>query len=178
MDAKIYLIAAVDQKNGIGFKNTIPWKLKKDMAFFKDTTLRTDDCQKRNMVLMGRKTWESLPEKHRPLEGRKNVILTRDKNFKVEGADVAHSFQEALELADDRVESIFVMGGAKVYEQVMKRKDIKGVYLTRIQRTYKCDAFFPKLPRFPKQELLGSEVEDGVKYEFWLYKKPAPKWRG
>lgn len=179
MDPKIYIIVAMDQKRGIGIKGKLPWKLKKDMAFFKSITTKSEDCQFRNMVIMGRKTWESIPEKHRPLEGRKNVILTRNKNYKVtdKGAYVAHSFKEAMALVDERIESIFVIGGAKIYEQALKRRDIKGMYITRIKKTFNCDAFFPKPPRFDKKEKLGVEEENGIEYEFWLFKKQAPKWR-
>lgn len=148
------------------------------MEFFKATTIKTEDCQLRNMVIMGRKTWESIPEKHRPLEGRKNVILTRNKKFEApEGAHVAHSFKQALDLADERIDQIFVMGGAKIYEQALKRKDIKGMYITKVNSTFKCDAFFPKPPRFPKKQMLDSGKEGDLDYEFWLYTKPAPKWR-
>ncbi len=170
---KLYLIAAIDQKGGIGLGGKLPWHLKADMEFFRRTTICHEDAQRRNMVIMGRKTWESIPESQRPLKGRKNVILTGNKDFKAEGAYVAHSLKDAMELADDRIASIFVMGGAKVYQQAISLKGIKGIYLTQVKKAFRCDAFFPKPPKFPKKELLGKGEEAGVPYEFWLYSKPA-----
>ncbi|MBN2086758.1 dihydrofolate reductase [Candidatus Peregrinibacteria bacterium] len=171
MNHKIYLIAAADQKNGIGFKGKIPWDLKGDMKFFKKKTIKTDNANKLNMVVMGSTTWESLPEEHRPLSGRKNVVLAFDKNYKAEGATVAHSIEKALEEADERVETIFIVGGAKVYEQFAKRRDLTGIYLTRIQKEFKCDAFFPKIPPSFKPNLIKETEENGLRYQFLLYKK-------
>ncbi len=171
MKHKIYLIAAADQKNGIGIKGKLPWDIKGDMAFCKKKTIKTDNSNKLNMVVMGRTTWESIPEEHRPLPARKNVVLTRKKDYKAEGAFVVKSIEKAIEEADERVETIFVIGGAKVYEQFMKRRDLTGVYLTRIQKQYKCDAFFPKIPPSMKPNMIKERVEDGVRYQFLLYKR-------
>lgn len=173
MAHKIYLIAAADLKNGIGIKGKLPWDLKDDMKFFQETTIKTDDANKRNMVVMGRTTWESIPEKHRPLIGRKNVVLSRNKKLKYEGADVVNSLKGVIQAADkdERIESIFVIGGAKVYEQFIKIKETTGVYLTRISKQFKCDAFFPKIPPKFKREIIKKGEESGIKYEFQLYKK-------
>lgn len=171
MKHKIYLIAAADQKNGIGIKGKLPWDLKGDMAFFKKKTIKTENSSRLNMVVMGRTTWESIPKEYRPLPARKNVVLTRKKDFKAEGASVVHSIEKAIEEADERVEAIYVIGGAKVYEQFIKRRDLTGIYLTRIQKQYKCDAFFPKIPPSLKPNMLKEREENGVRYQFLLYKK-------
>ena len=171
MKHKIYLIVAADQKNGIGIKGKLPWNLKGDMAFFKKKTIKTDNSNKLNMVVMGRTTWESIPSEHRPLPARKNVVLSRKKDFDAEGAYVVNSIEKAIEEADERVETIFVIGGAKIYEQFMKRRDLTGIYLTRIQKQFKCDAFFPKIPPSLKPILLKEREEDGVRYQFLLYKR-------
>lgn len=171
MKTPIYLIAAADAKNGIGIKGKLPWSLKGDMAFFKKKTIKTDNSNKLNMVLMGRSTWESIPKEHRPLPARKNVVLTRRKDYKAEGATVVSSIEKALEEADERIETVYVIGGARVYEQFAKRRDLTGIYLTRIQKQYKCDAFFPKIPPSMKPNLLKEREEDGVRYQFLLYKR-------
>lgn len=171
MKTPIYLIVAADIKNGIGIKGKLPWKLAKDMAFFKKKTIKTQDTNKLNIVLMGRTTWESIPEDHRPLQARKNVVLTRKKDYVAEGATVVNSIDDAIAEANERIESIYVIGGAKVYEQFMKRRDLTGIYLTKIEREYKCDAFFPKIPPLFKSKKLRYLEEDGVRYAFLLYKK-------
>jgi dihydrofolate reductase len=175
MNQKIYLIAAADLKNGIGIKGKLPWNLKKDLRFFQKTTITTEDAHNRNMVIMGSVTWDSLPAAHRPLPGRKNVVLHKDRNFKAEGAVVANSIQQALEIADDRIESVFFMGGASVYDQAIKRRDIDGIYLTRIKKEFKCDTYFPKIPNAFKAEKIGEGEENGVRYEFLFYRKKKKK---
>ena len=171
MTPKIYLIAAADLKDGIGIQGKLPWDLKEDLAFFQKQTIKTDNQNLRNMVMMGQTTWESLPKAHRPLAGRKNVVLTQDKNFTIEGVDVAHSIEEGISKADERVESIYIIGGASIYKQTIGKKWVTGVYLTRIQKEFKCDAFFPKIPTYLKPEKIKDGEENGVKYEFLLYKR-------
>jgi dihydrofolate reductase len=169
---KIYIIAAVDLKGGLGFKGKMPWNLPGDLKHFQKITIQTEDIQLRNMVVMGRVTWESIPESHRPLTGRKNVVITRNKDFKAgDEVTVAHSIEEALKATDDRVADIFVIGGAKIYEQFMKRQKIDGIYLTRIKKEFQCDAYFPKIPKNFKAEKLGTGKEEDVSYEFLFYKK-------
>jgi dihydrofolate reductase len=172
MKHKIYLIVATDLKGGIGQKGKLPWDLPGDMEFFKNMTIKTEDIQRRNMVVMGRVTWESIPEKHRPLKARKNVVITRNKDFKVDDSvTVAHSIEQALKAADDRVSDIFVIGGAKVFEQFMKKHKIDGIYLTRIKKEYPCDTFFPRIPKNFKPERLGDGKDGDVSCEFLFYKK-------
>lgn len=172
MKSKIYLIVAVDLKGGMGLKGKLPWDLPGDMDFFKKKTIKTENIQVRNMVIMGRVTWDSIPEKHRPLKARKNVVITRNKDLKVdESVTVAHSIEQALKAVDDRVADIFVIGGAKIFEQFMKKQKIDGIYLTRIKKEYQCDTFFPKIPRSFRSERLGEGKDGDVSYEFLFYKK-------
>jgi len=171
MKKGIYLVVAIDPKGGMGKDGKLPWHIKEDLAFFQRITTKTDDANLRNMVVMGSTTWNSIPEKSRPLAGRRNVVLTRDKNKKFAGAEVAHSIEEAIALADDRTDRIMVIGGAKVFDQIMKKRLYEGIYLTRIRKEYKCDTYFPKMPPNLKAEKLSEGEEDGVKYEFLLYRK-------
>jgi len=171
MTPPVYIIAAADPKNGIGIKGKLPWSLKKDLAYFQKKTIKTADANKRNMVVMGRNTWLSLPEVARPLPGRKNVVLSHEKNFKAPNATVVYSMDEAMRQADERIESVFIIGGAKVYEQTISRKDVKGIYLTRIKKEFKCDAFFPKIPNSFKLAKTKENEENGLKFEFQYYER-------
>jgi dihydrofolate reductase len=174
MKKPVYHIAAIDEKNGIGIKNTLPWDLKKDMAHFQETTLKTTDPEKKNMVIMGRPTWESIPEKHRPLKGRINIVLSRDLEYKAEGAKVFNDLDKVLEFADkdEKIETIFIIGGASVYTTTINHPRVTGLYLTRVHRVFNCDAFYPQIPgNFTKIKKLGMAEENNVKFEFLLLTK-------
>lgn len=116
------VVVAATKEMGIGKDGKLPWKLPSDLKFFKDVTLRTSDSEKKNAVIMGRKTWESIPLKHRPLPGRLNVVLTRSRGFNVGGLDnvvTCGSMDSALELLGMRpydlsVERVFVIGGGEI----------------------------------------------------------------
>jgi len=172
MKPKIYLIVATDIKGGIGLKGKLPWILPGDLKFFQKTTIKTENIQYRNMVIMGRVTWESIPENRRPLKARKNVVITRNKDFKADDSvEVVHSIEQAMKVVDDRVADIFVIGGAKIFEQFMKKQKIDGIYLTRIKKEFNCDTYFPKIPKSFKAERLGEGKDGDVSYEFLFYKK-------
>jgi dihydrofolate reductase len=168
----VYIIVAADEKNGIGKNRDLPWRLKSEMAYFKQRSTATTDPEKQNLVIMGRTTWESIPEKYRPLPDRKNVVLTREADYPTPGGFAATSFDEAFALADDRIENIYVIGGASVYEQAVQRPELDGVYLTRIHGTFDCDTFFPEIRgQFPNEQKLGADREGDVEYDYLLYTK-------
>lgn len=171
---KVYIIAAVDAKGGIGKGGSLPWRLKKEMRHFTEITTRTSDPSKENMVVMGRTTWESIPEKFRPLPGRRNVVLSRDPNYQAPGARVYHALRWAIESATDDVEKIFIIGGQKIYSNALNDDWVKsildGIYLTRLKKDFNCDTFFPSLPNFFGAPLIsGHDEEDGVKFDFLFY---------
>jgi dihydrofolate reductase len=172
MQKKIYIVAAADLVGGIGKDNALPWHLKGDLKYFHDLTVTTKNPHKQNMVIMGRATWESLPEAHRPLKRRRNIVLSRTPSFDADGAEVAPTLAAAYELADATVETIFIIGGENVYSQAIIDHHLSGIYLTRIQSKFSCDAFFPQIPeRFKKVTSLGKETEGEISYEFLLYEK-------
>lgn len=172
MDQKIYIIVAADENMGIGKNGKLPWHLKHELKYFQDVTTKTKDPDKQNMVLMGRTTWESIPSKHRPLKGRRNVVLTRNPDYEAVGAETIHSLDEALNAADDSIEKIFVIGGAQVFKEMMGRSDLAGIYLTQIHEEYDCDTFFPEIPEeFGEPVNLGGEEEDDVSYNYLFYEK-------
>lgn len=167
MKKQIYIIIAVDQKNGIGKDGQMPWHFKKELNHFAKITKETDEPEKRNMVIMGRKTWESLPEKFRPLPKRENAILTKNADFKAEGAKVFYSMEDAINSADKKIEKIFIIGGGEVFKQGLELEDLDGIYITKIQKIYDCDTFFPSPPtRFKRQEELGEDKEQGIKFTY------------
>ena len=168
----IYLIVAVDENFGIGINGHLPWKFKKEYKYFRDTTKKTDDSTKQNMVIMGKNTWASLPPEYRPLPDRKNMVLTSDVTYSVHGAQTVQSIDEALKLADEKNEKIFILGGGQVFAEALKRPDITGIYLTKICHTFECDTFFPVLPKeFDKIKTLGADEENEIRFEYYLYHK-------
>lgn len=172
MKHEIYIIVAVDEKGGIGKGGTLPWRFKKEFAYFRETTTKTTDNAKQNMLIMGRKTWESIPENFRPLAGRKNVVLTSANDYKADGATVVSSFDEALKLADEKIEKIFILGGGQVFNDTISRPDLTGIYLTKIHANYDCDTYFPKISEeYINVEKLREDEEEGIKFEYFLYTK-------
>jgi dihydrofolate reductase len=143
MTASLILIAAVARNGAIGKDNRLLWHLPEDMKRFKQLTLG-------HAVLMGRKTWESLPEKFRPLPGRQNIVMTRDDAFCADGAVVVHSLAEAIAAADTT--AVFVIGGAEIYAQSLAQAD--RLELTEVDDAPVGDVFFPTLDRELWQETI------------------------
>lgn len=132
--APVSVIVAADRHNGIGFAGDMLWHISADLKRFKALTLG-------NAVVMGRKTWESLPR--RPLPGRLNVVITRQPDYKAEGARVAASISEAIGIAAG-VPEIFIIGGGEIYSQSMPLAT--RLYLTRIlDSAEQADTFFPAI---------------------------------
>ena len=130
----LVLIAAMARGRAIGIDNRLPWHLPEDLAHFRR---QTTGCP----VIMGRKTWDSLPARFRPLPGRRNVVLSRQAGWSAPGAEVAGSVEEALaRLAD--VPKVFVIGGEQVYRAALPRAD--ELVLTELDRDVPgADAWFP-----------------------------------
>lgn len=136
----IALFAAVADNGVIGRDNGLPWRLSTDMKRFKATTMGKP-------LVMGRRTWESFPK--RPLPGRPNIVVTRDRDFRADGADVVHSLDEALTLARVRArciagaDEICVIGGGRVYAQAMSVAD--RLYITHVLASLEGDTHFPPI---------------------------------
>lgn len=128
----ISMIWAMDKNRTIGRENALPWRLPRDMAFFKEQTLN-------KTVLMGRKTWESFGG--RSLPQRNNVVLTRDSDYTANGADVIHSLEEGLKLAER--EQLMIIGGAEIYKLFWPYAD--ELIVTHIDETFEGDTVFPDL---------------------------------
>ena len=155
----ISLILSVGRNNEIGRGNDLIWHFHADMKFFRETTTG-------NTVIMGRKTFESLPK---VLPNRKNIVISTDKDLKIEGAWVVHSVEEALEAAKD--DNIFVIGGGKIYAEFLPLAD--KIYLTEIDaQCPDADTFFPAFDKsLYTRTVLGENEEDGIKFSHVLYTK-------
>ena len=131
----ITLVVAASENNAIGLNNQLLWHLPKDMRFFKNTTWGMP-------ILMGRKTFESMGGK--PLNGRLNIIITRNKNWVNEDVTVVHTMEEAIELATKfSYNELLVIGGGEIYEMALPLA--QKIWLTRVHTTIEGDVYFPKL---------------------------------
>ena len=132
------IIVATDQQGGIGINNTLPWKLPEDLAHFKRVTTG-------HPIIMGRKTFDSIG---RPLPNRRNIVITRNPDWRHEGVEAVGSVAEAIARLDGA--QGFVIGGAEIYKQSLALTGT--LIITEIGDTYDCDAFFPELDRAEWQE--------------------------
>lgn len=170
------LIAAVGANRAIGLNNRLLWSLPEDMAHFKALT-------QGRTVLMGRKTWESLPPRFRPLPGRRNIVISRNPDYQAPGAELAHSLEAALALAahpqDEQAPSaaaapeVFVIGGAQLYGEALALA--QRLYLTEVADSPAADAFFPPVDAalWPETARETHRTEAGLVYAFVTRERAA-----
>ena len=153
------IIAAIGENNELGKDNDLIWRFKGDMKFFKATTLN-------HKVVMGRKTFESLPGL---LPNRDHIVLTRS-DLVIPDVEVYKNVKEFLEVYKDFDEEIFNIGGASIYSQLLDYAD--KLYLTEIEDSKDADVYFPSFDKeeFDK-EVLGENIENDIKYRHVLYKR-------
>ena len=157
---KLHLIFARAANGAIGKDGVMPWHLPEDLAHFKRTTL---GCP----VIMGRKTWESLPPRFRPLPGRTNVVVTRQRDWQAEGTKVAHSLPEALALCGE-VSDAWIIGGADIYAQALPLASTAVV--TEIEADFDGDAFAPQFgPEWKETQREPHVSSTGLKFSFVTY---------
>lgn len=150
---KVSAIAAIGKNRELGKGNNLLWRIPHDLARFKSITMG-------HPVIMGRKTFESIG---RPLPGRPNIIITRDKSFEAEGCLVTHSIEDAFEEAKDLDdEEVFIIGGGEIYKQAMPYVD--KLYLTLIHDEKEGDVFFPDYSEFTKETFREEHEYEGLKY--------------
>lgn len=168
---------------GIGYKNKLPWNLKKEMAYFDEISSKTENSEKMNSVIMGRKTYESIPKKYFPLRNRFNIILSRNLSCAPPGCFLARNLDQAIDMIrngplKDKAEQIFIIGGTLVYKELLESKYPCRIYLTKIKADFNCDTFFPEfseeifpevfgLPNVPREE----QDENGIKWTYHTYEK-------
>lgn len=155
------VIVAMDRARGIGRDGDMPWHLPSDLKYFAKVT-KGDAAATggpMNTVIMGRKTWDSIPERFRPLAGRSNIVISRQTDLQLEGAQLAASLEQALEMADSSSDC-FVIGGATIYEMALAHPDCGELFITEIDSDFDCAVFFPPLDGFERVEQ-GTVQSDG-----------------
>jgi dihydrofolate reductase len=150
------LVLAMASNGVIGANGALPWRIAEDMKHFKAVTMGKP-------VVMGRKTWDSLPKK--PLPGRTNIVVTRDREFTAQGAMVVHSLDEALAMTSGADETA-IIGGADIYKQALSRADI--VHLTQVHGAFDGDAHMPAFDPAAWRETAREDhaTPDGLRYSF------------
>ena len=159
------VIVAYCKNRGIGINNKIPWKLETDMKMFKQLTVGN----KRNAVIMGRKTWESLPK---PLSNRTNIILSNTVN-EFEGGIAKRSLFDAREYCrNNNIDTSWIIGGSSLYKEVIFGDLVSLIYVTDIGNDFKCDAFFTEIPK--NYKLISQSCvkdEEDIIFKYKLFKK-------
>ena len=159
---KLHLIYARARNGVIGKDNQMPWHLPEDLAHFKRVTLGQP-------VIMGRKTWDSLPPKFRPLPGRLNIVVTRQSDWQAEGALRAASIEEAMRLCADAPDA-WIMGGADIYRQAEPLAHTAVV--TEIEADFEGDAFAPALsPKWHEVQRESHTAASGLAFSFVTYRR-------
>ena len=160
--SELTIIVAASANNVIGFDNKLIWNIPKDLKRFKELT-------QGHSVIMGRKTFESLPS---PLPNRRNIVVTRNKDYSPEGIEVFSSIEDAMDACREDLQP-FIIGGGEIYSQTINLVD--KIELTRVYKDYQGDAFFPDIP-LDKFELVNELVnylddDSNTKYSFLTYIK-------
>lgn len=164
----LHLIYAQAHNRVIGYQGSMPWHLPEDLAHFKHTTMG-------HPVIMGRKTWDSLPAAFRPLQGRRNIVVTRQPQWRAQGAETAHSLQKALDICDQHAQ-VWLIGGAQLYAQAIPIA--QQIVVTEIDTEVQGDAFAPELSSIIWQAVETGQWQQsstGLKYRFITYARTKNK---
>ena len=163
---KLKLIFARAANGVIGANNTMPWQLPEDMAHLKRLTMGSP-------VIMGRKTWDSIPARFRPLTGRRNIVVTRQKDWAGEGALRAGSLAEAVALCDD-VAQAWVLGGAQIYAQALPLA--QEAVVTEIEQAFEGDAYAPQFgPDWHETAREPQVSATGLRFSFVTYQQSTAR---
>jgi dihydrofolate reductase len=159
---RIYLVAAVASNGIIGANGRLPWHFPEELKHFKEVTLG-------HPVIMGRRTWESLKG---PLPGRRNIVVTRTRDYQALGAEVAVSLAAALALCAG-AEKAMVIGGSRLFEESLPVA--AGLELTEIHKDFPGDTWFPKYERsaWREQKREARTAADGTRFDYVLYERPG-----
>ena len=164
---EIVMIAAVAENGVIGKNNDLVWSLPDDMKYFMNTT-------KGHHIILGRKNYDSIPPKFRPLPNRTNVVVTRKKELVLEGAYVVHTLEDAFDFCrKNNEEKIFVIGGGQIYEQALPFTDT--LYITEIHHSFEGDTYFPEIDMSEWKEVSREPHETDelhlYPFDFVIYKR-------
>lgn len=178
MKTSFALVVAADVEGGIGLDGGLPWHIPEDLKYFRAVTVGEKAEGVQNIVIMGRKTWESLPDAYRPLKDRINIVLTRQADYDLPSGVVrATSLDEALGECGQCIDEgygrdVFVIGGGQIFEDAIRRPECRAIYFTRAGRSFSCDVFFPPIP--PEFSLASTRHEvsiKGIPLDFLVYRR-------
>ncbi len=164
---RISMIAAVSTNHVIGKDNDLAWSLPDDMKYFKETTAG-------HHVILGRKNWESIPHKWRPLPKRPNIVITRNDQYQADGATVTHSLESALEIAERTNEDeAFIIGGGDIYRLGFEVAD--RIYITEVHAEVEGDTYFPNWDKSTWNEVSRehhpADARHAFAFDFVVYDK-------
>jgi dihydrofolate reductase len=156
----ISLMVAHDPNRVIGINNELPWHIPEDLAYFKKHTIGKS-------IIMGRNTFESIG---RPLPKRKNIVVTRNEQYKAEGVEVVHDLDEAIQRGERTHEEIMVIGGEQIFKSILPRAD--RLYITLVQKEFEGDTFFPEYgdewEAVSRSETFSS---NGIPFSYLVYER-------
>jgi dihydrofolate reductase len=163
---KLSLIVAMDKNRGIGKDNDLMWHLPAEMRFFTETT-------KGQIVVMGRRNYDSIPLKYRPLPHRENVILSRNQDFDAGDCKVFTSIDACLtHFAEEAERTVFIIGGGQIYNEAINHPKLEEMFITEINHAFEPDTFFPVFDetKWHKQSVLKYEVDEKNPQSFEVFK--------
>ena len=157
------MIAAVCNNMGIGKDGKMPWYIPEDLKYFQNVT-------DNSVIVMGHNTWLSIPPNKRPLKNRFNVVVCSKKDMYVPTDNAVFVNIDELDTLLKRYDKAYIIGGSRLYERFMVRSDM--LYLTRIDKDYECDVFFPPINHLYQLESVSEQYysKDGIPYRFEVYK--------
>ena len=159
------IIVATCLNDGIGYKNSLPWNFRSDLKYFAKLTKGNGN----NAIVMGKNTWNSLP--FHPLPKRENLILSTTLNKE----NNKNCFKDIEELKNhinnSNYDETWIIGGSNIYEQFINDKDVKRIYITKINKEYECDTFFPKFSDDYQLIKTTTQIENDVTLEFKIYER-------
>lgn len=176
MDAFFDMVVAMDDERGIARQGKLPWHVPADIAHFRRLTSTARSSEQRNAVLMGRKTWDTLPPRSQPLRNRVNVVLSRSDLAVPEGVLRASSLTHAMELLGQfahQIDRVFVIGGGEIYAQAITMPACRYLHVTRIRGAFGCDTFFPEFEsRYELESVPSQGTDRGFDYRIEVWRNP------
>ena len=176
------IIVCTDNNNGIGFYDELnnvhklPWKIKEDMKYFKDITTKTNNPNLKNIVIMGRKTWESLPliNNERYLKNRINIVISSKDKSKFNNCSniiFSKNFENSLNISKNiKHYNIFIIGGRTIYEQALKSSDLRFLYINKLNKIFETNIFFPFINYQNFKLIKSSKIETNSKVFISIHK--------
>ena len=161
------IIVAASKNMGIGLKNQLPWKLKKELQYFKRKTIGNGN----NLIVMGKNTWLSLPQK--PLPFRYNCVLSSTLKNNLRDTKIVSNKKELEKfIYSNYFSNVWVIGGESIYKEFINEPYVKNIYLTHIHKDFECDTFFPEIPDyFYLKKNSDMKVENDILYNYKIYSR-------